>query len=220
MFRAAAVEQDEKDIVAFPSVPQLSQRASTKRKQLFQAAIDSASAASLAGESQSAAVPVKEATPSIPGNATRLLEDASANGSANVVGMLRQLDIYRGQIVHVERLPAREAQCRELNDLPELDERVVAAVLTAGVSSLYSHQFDAIRAVLDGQNVVLSTSTASGKSLAYNIPMGDMLVRDPQATFLYLFPTKVTYCQLPKCACFSFASHASLLTGDKTVCRH
>jgi DEAD/DEAH box helicase domain-containing protein len=47
-----------------------------------------------------------------------------------------------------------------------------------------------MESVLAGEHVVLSTSTASGKTLAYNVPVLDTLLNDPEACALYLFPTK------------------------------
>ncbi|KAJ2830134.1 ATP-dependent 3'-5' DNA helicase [Coemansia erecta] len=58
------------------------------------------------------------------------------------------------------------------------------------ISRLYAHQAQAIDHVLDGHSVVVSTRTASGKSLIYQIPILQMLLRDPQAKFLLVFPTK------------------------------
>ncbi len=58
------------------------------------------------------------------------------------------------------------------------------------VEQLYTHQVAAIDAVHAGQSVVVVTPTASGKTLCYNLPVLDHLLRDPQARALYLFPTK------------------------------
>ena len=55
---------------------------------------------------------------------------------------------------------------------------------------LYTHQVAAIETVSQRKNVVLQTGTASGKSLAYQLPILDELIRDPDATALYLSPTK------------------------------
>ncbi|MHA1338345.1 MAG: DEAD/DEAH box helicase [Promethearchaeota archaeon] len=54
----------------------------------------------------------------------------------------------------------------------------------------WSHQADAINAIRRGQNVVVSTSTASGKSLIYNLSVLDTLLNDEHTTALYIFPTK------------------------------
>jgi DEAD/DEAH box helicase domain-containing protein len=59
-----------------------------------------------------------------------------------------------------------------------------------GIHALYSHQAAAYEAAHRGENVVLATSTASGKTLAYNLPVLAALIENPQARALYFFPTK------------------------------
>ncbi|MEW5941227.1 MAG: DEAD/DEAH box helicase, partial [Chloroflexota bacterium] len=58
------------------------------------------------------------------------------------------------------------------------------------IHSLYSHQSAAFDSARRGENVVLATGTASGKTLAYNLPVLAALLENPQARALYLFPTK------------------------------
>ncbi len=60
----------------------------------------------------------------------------------------------------------------------------------AGISKLFIHQAETYRTVLEGRDVVITTPTASGKSLAYNLPVLDSLLKDRDAKALYLFPTK------------------------------
>ncbi len=64
------------------------------------------------------------------------------------------------------------------------------ALRAQGIESLYTHQARAWELARRGENLVLATPTASGKTLAYNLPVLDTLLRSPQATALYLFPTK------------------------------
>ena len=68
--------------------------------------------------------------------------------------------------------------------------RCSAALRAAGAERLYTHQAEAINAALAGQNVVVATSTASGKTLCFNVPVLEALARDPLARALYLYPTK------------------------------
>lgn len=109
----------------------------------------------------------------------------------DTVAFLRQVEKlpdYRGQVVHVEYLPARKARYGELDrPLPPVLE---SALRDLGAGRLYSHQAQAINAVRAGQHVILSTGTASGKTLAYNLPVLEVLLADPRARALYLFPTK------------------------------
>jgi DEAD/DEAH box helicase domain-containing protein len=70
------------------------------------------------------------------------------------------------------------------------DERLVRALSARGIEQLYTHQAAAIAHVLAGRNVVTITPTASGKTLCYNAPVLDAILKDPSARALYLFPTK------------------------------
>ncbi|MFQ6014403.1 MAG: DEAD/DEAH box helicase [Anaerolineae bacterium] len=86
------------------------------------------------------------------------------------------------------RLPAKPG-CYA--DFPSaLHPRLIEALGRRGIERLYSHQASAVDAVLSGQNVVVVTPTASGKTLCYNLPVLNAMVRTPTARALYLFPTK------------------------------
>jgi DEAD/DEAH box helicase domain-containing protein len=84
--------------------------------------------------------------------------------------------------------PPRSADLRPFPaDLPS----ALAEALTArGITALYSHQAEAWEHARAGKNVVLSTGTASGKTLGYNLPVLAALLGDENAHALYLFPTK------------------------------
>jgi DEAD/DEAH box helicase domain-containing protein len=101
---------------------------------------------------------------------------------------LKQLAFYQGQIYHVERIPAREARYGEL--ARPLSASLQSALAGMGVTQLYTHQAQAIAAVRAGHHVTVTTSTASGKTLCYNLPVLEALESDPRARALYLFPTK------------------------------
>jgi len=107
---------------------------------------------------------------------------------SDVLSALRQDPSFMSCVTAWERVPARPA--RTTRWPKELDPRLVAAIQGQGVEEPYIHQAQAIEAVLEGQHVVLSTSTASGKTLAYNVPVLNTLLNDPEACALYLFPTK------------------------------
>ncbi|MDI6828624.1 MAG: DEAD/DEAH box helicase, partial [Armatimonadota bacterium] len=95
---------------------------------------------------------------------------------------------YKGQLVHLAVIPAKLARYGEteykLN--PHLCERLKAI----GVEQLYSHQAAAVNAVLGGRHVVVVTSTASGKTLCYNIPILSTQLSEPTKRAIYIFPTK------------------------------
>ena len=76
-------------------------------------------------------------------------------------------------------------------DIPALvDGKLRAALEKRGIARLYSHQADAFAAVQAGKHVVIVTPTASGKTLCYNLPVLNLLMRDEGARAMYLFPTK------------------------------
>jgi DEAD/DEAH box helicase domain-containing protein len=65
-----------------------------------------------------------------------------------------------------------------------------SALQNRGIQEIYTHQAASYRALLSGQNVVIATGTASGKTLCYNLAVLDHLIAHPQASALYIFPTK------------------------------
>jgi DEAD/DEAH box helicase domain-containing protein len=116
------------------------------------------------------------------------------------------------------RLPARRAVLAAFPaDLPR---ELVAILRQRGFDSLYSHQAETWQHTRSGENVVLATGTASGKTLAYNLPVLAALHENPAARALYLFPTKaLTQDQLSTLKDFnlppsSFRLHPSIYDGD------
>jgi DEAD/DEAH box helicase domain-containing protein len=85
-------------------------------------------------------------------------------------------------------LPARPSQTHPFpTDLPAT---VKQTLIATGIHSLYSHQLEAWTHSQSGENIILATSTASGKTLAYNLPVFATLFQNNDARALYLFPTK------------------------------
>lgn len=85
-------------------------------------------------------------------------------------------------------IPPREAR---LEDFPDwLSPKLAEALQATGIDRLYRHQRLAVDAVRRGDDVVVVTPTASGKSLCYNLPVLQTVVEDPRARAFYLFPTK------------------------------
>jgi len=101
---------------------------------------------------------------------------------------LASLPGYKGQVVHVEHLTARKARYGQLER--PLPAPLQAALKRVGAERLYSHQAQAINAARRGQHLILATGTASGKTLAYNVPVLEATIADRNARALYLFPTK------------------------------
>lgn len=101
---------------------------------------------------------------------------------------LRNSYEYAGQVAHVERIEPREAR---YDDVEGGLEPVIAEALKAeGIDRLWTHQSAAISATRRGEHVVVVTSTSSGKTLCYQVPTFEALLSLPDATALYLFPTK------------------------------
>lgn len=90
-------------------------------------------------------------------------------------------------LAHVEEIPAKVPRYAELSR--PLGEPIARWLDSTGIK-LYLHQGRAIDLILEGKSVVITTPTASGKTLAFNLPVFDLLWRDPQATALYLYPMK------------------------------
>lgn len=89
---------------------------------------------------------------------------------------------------HVAELPARRANTVDWPAWVHPD--VLSAFHDHGITAPWSHQVQAAQLAHDGRHVVISTGTASGKSLAFQLPIMDALLRDPRARALYLSPTK------------------------------
>ncbi|KAG6611710.1 putative ATP-dependent helicase YprA [Phytophthora cinnamomi] len=201
VFSPTPSSDEDAEVLTFPLAPQTSQRASTKRKKMFDAALKKINLAEKPqAQTKEQETSIERATDVASGStigakkATSPMSDQQAqpenDWGSSVLTKLQQLDLYKNQIVHVERRRSREAQYRDLEPL-RLSPQVSAALEKCySIKRLYSHQFEAVEAIRRGENAVLSTATASGKSLAYNVPMLDMLLEDPNATFMYLFPTK------------------------------
>ncbi|MDT5350036.1 MAG: box helicase protein [Mycobacterium sp.] len=89
---------------------------------------------------------------------------------------------------HVAELPARSGRPYRWPEWAEPD--VVQAFADRGIVAPWSHQCEAAELAHTGRHVVVSTGTASGKSLAYQLPVLNALATDPAARVLYLSPTK------------------------------
>lgn len=88
----------------------------------------------------------------------------------------------------IRHQPASEGQ---FADIPATVPPDLAKVLNErGIARLYTHQAECYQSLTDGRNVVVVTPTASGKTLCYNLPVLDRILREPEARAMYLFPTK------------------------------
>jgi DEAD/DEAH box helicase domain-containing protein len=106
----------------------------------------------------------------------------------NTLDRLRFDPQFMANVAAWERLPAREARHGPFPST--LHNSLISNLQSWGIERLYIHQTQAVSAALRGENVVVVTGTASGKTLCYNLPVLHTLLSDPDARALYLFPTK------------------------------
>jgi DEAD/DEAH box helicase domain-containing protein len=95
---------------------------------------------------------------------------------------------YRQQIAHIQRIPSSDATFGELDEPlhPVLQSRLEFS----GILSLYTHQARAVNAARRGNNVMVATASASGKTMCYNLAVLEAILKNPSSRALYLFPTK------------------------------
>jgi DEAD/DEAH box helicase domain-containing protein len=98
-------------------------------------------------------------------------------------------DLLQGEeLAYLGTEPARDAQAAPLP--AELHPRVREALAAQGIEQLFTHQAEVWDAAARGEHLVVTTGTASGKTLAFNLPVLDALAREPKQRALYLYPTK------------------------------
>jgi DEAD/DEAH box helicase domain-containing protein len=103
---------------------------------------------------------------------------------SNIIEDIKSSKIYDDQIVHVEDIPFKEPEHASI----ELKPLINFALSQMGIKQLYSHQVEAIEHARAGEDIVLVTSTASGKSLSYILPIFETVMDDPKTTALYIAP--------------------------------
>jgi len=123
---------------------------------------------------------------------------------------------YKQQIVHIEHIPLQEATFANLKK--PLKPALRSRLEYLGMASLFSHQVETLNAIFAGKNVILSTPTASGKTLCYQIATLDAILEDKDNRAMYLFPTKaLAQDQLHsfrEIACPAFISEKEIVTFD------
>ena len=134
-------------------------------------------------------------------------------GLNELLAQLRDEPRFMRDVTAWERLPARPARYAPWP--AGLDPRLRDALRAQGIERLYTHQAQAVEAALRGENVVVVTGTASGKTLCYNLPVLNSLLTDPHARALYLFPTKaLAQDQLAALTAYPAIPPAQLATYD------
>jgi len=88
----------------------------------------------------------------------------------------------------IRRQPARSGEYVEIPD--SVHPTLRRTLVERGIARLYTHQAEVFELCAAGKNIVVVTPTASGKTLCYNLPVLDRVLREPAARAMYLFPTK------------------------------
>jgi DEAD/DEAH box helicase domain-containing protein len=104
------------------------------------------------------------------------------------IELLKEIGYRSDSICAIKHLPAQEGKYRDYPD--GVHPALLEALGQKGFHRLYSHQRSSWDALQERKNVVVVTPTASGKTLCYNLPVLDTILRDPSSRALYLFPTK------------------------------
>jgi DEAD/DEAH box helicase domain-containing protein len=107
---------------------------------------------------------------------------------SELLAQLRADPKFMRDVTTWERLPARPPRYAPWPE--NLEPRLIESTRAKGIDRPFTHQTHAVSAALRGENVVVVTGTASGKTLCYNLPVLNTFLRDPAARALYLFPTK------------------------------
>jgi DEAD/DEAH box helicase domain-containing protein len=106
----------------------------------------------------------------------------------SVVEELKRDPAFLSCVTHWETVPARKARTAPIPE--DVSTVITDALASRGIRSLYTHQRRCYEEARRGNNVVVVTPTASGKTLSYNLPVLQTLLERKEARALYLFPTK------------------------------
>ncbi len=108
--------------------------------------------------------------------------------TAAFLNYLQSKDSYDNQIAYIEHIRPRGAKYAPLDE--PLSASLQDCLNKNYIDPLYTHQAEAVNNTRQGRNIMVATSSASGKSLCYNIPVIETLLTQTHSRALYLFPTK------------------------------
>lgn len=103
---------------------------------------------------------------------------------SELINEIKSSRIYKDRIVAVKEIPVKQPEYKQI----QLKPLISYGLNEKGIEKLYIHQAEAIEQIREGNNVVLATSTASGKSLSYMIPLFETIMDDQNATAIYIAP--------------------------------
>lgn len=105
-----------------------------------------------------------------------------------IIESMRNSEKFMQNVTRWQVIPPQKGEYVPFPDF--LNNRLIEVLKKKGIYQLYYHQAEALIKVHSGQNVVVVTPTASGKTLCYNLPVLNTLLEDKNARAIYLFPTK------------------------------
>ena len=104
------------------------------------------------------------------------------------IARLKKNKGFNANAAAVVDIPAKSG---DFEDYPSwVNQKLRDVLARRGMERLYRHQAQAVRFIRNGQDVVLVTPTASGKTLCYNLPVLQSILDEPETRALYMFPTK------------------------------
>jgi DEAD/DEAH box helicase domain-containing protein len=107
---------------------------------------------------------------------------------SQILSALQSREDLKDRVKHIESFPARPAR---FGDWPKgLSPELIQVLKKSGVEALWSHQAQAIEILQQGKNLAVTTPTASGKTLCFNLPVIQSVLKAPSARALYLYPMK------------------------------
>lgn len=102
--------------------------------------------------------------------------------------VLKHMGMKNDSIRAIKCIPAQEGRYRDYPS--EIHPALANALKEKGYDRLYSHQYQSWELLKQGKNIAVVTPTASGKTLCYNLPILDTILKSPSTRAIYLFPTK------------------------------
>lgn len=106
---------------------------------------------------------------------------------SNIVESLKNDGNHSKKIEYIHKYNSREPIYKELTEkLPQKLEQY----LSEKKIKLYSHQVDSIEKIRNGENILITTPTASGKTLCFNLPIFERIINNKNISALYVYPTK------------------------------
>lgn len=115
-------------------------------------------------------------------------KSSSSSSLNSLISALRSREDLKDRVKHVEVLASQPAR---FHDWPKsLPQNLVRLLEKSGIEALWTHQAHAVEALAQGKHVAVTTPTASGKTLCFNLPVFQGILADPKARALYLYPMK------------------------------